>query len=327
MTSSIDSRVTAPTSAQQAEQECRKQSLMAIMSKGLPTLPGYILDLNALLSSPSVDLKKVGKLIRTDPSLSAQILKLCNSALFGMKRRVLSIEQASILMGTERLRTLILTCSAMQFAGKSLPGDSHVNFWQHSFLSALLSERIANVIDYFEKEQAYLAGLLHDVGQLPLWMIVSEEGAKHRPLPPPNWADNVLLERAYFGMDHCTVGRWLAVSWNLMPSFADVLEHHHNPSQAGHDSHLAGIVATADKFLRLQTEGAAPAPEELPASELHDAADQFYFFADCMPSVSESERQAILEMLQTEYLHLLPLVELGFTNSMAPSPDRKTNES
>jgi len=169
---SLDERETRPTLEQQAEVERRKQALMTIMSKGLPTLPAYILDLNALLSSPSVDLKKVGKLIRTDPSLTAQILKLCNSALFGMKSRVLSIEQASILMGTERLRTLILTCSAMQFAGNSLRAESQLDFWQHSFLAALLSERIANLLDYSEKEQAYLAGLLHDVGQLPLWMIV-----------------------------------------------------------------------------------------------------------------------------------------------------------
>src|SRR5579863_3824155 len=103
------------------EPERRKKRLMALLSKGLPTLPAYLLDLNALLSSPSVDLKKVGKVIRTDPSLAAQVLRLCNSALFGLRRRVLSIEQAAVLLGTERLRTLMLTCSVMQLAGKNVP--------------------------------------------------------------------------------------------------------------------------------------------------------------------------------------------------------------
>jgi HD-like signal output (HDOD) protein len=320
MNTSIDGKTANLTVEEQGEQERRKQSLMSVMSKGLPTLPAYILDLNALLSSSSVDLKKVGKLIRTDPSLSAQILRLCNSAMFGMKRRVLSIEQASILMGTERLRTLILTCSAMQFAGKSLPADSQLNFWQHSFLAALLSERIANAVDYFEKEQAYLAGLLHDVGQLPLWMIVSQEGAKHRPPPPSNWIDNVEVERTYFGMDHCTVGRWLALSWNLMPSFIDVLEHHHTPALAGHDSYLAGIVAAADKFLRSQTEAASSVSDEVVDSEAHVVPDHGTFLTECMPQLSEVERQAILEMLQTEYIHMLPLVQLGFAGS-APDGD------
>src|SRR5246127_3435042 len=102
---------------------------MTILSQGLPTLPTYVLDLNALLSSASVDLKKVGNVIRTDPSLSAQVLRLCNSALFGLRHRVISIEQAAILLGTERLRTLVLTCSVMQFAGKRLPKAQLTTFW------------------------------------------------------------------------------------------------------------------------------------------------------------------------------------------------------
>src|SRR5579863_5246578 len=117
------------------EQERRKKRLAAILSQTLPTLPNYVLDLNALLSSPSVDLKKVGNVIRTDPSLSAQVLRLCNSALFGLRRRVISIEQAAILLGTERLRTMVLTCSVMQFAGKRISAAQLNAFWQHSFLS------------------------------------------------------------------------------------------------------------------------------------------------------------------------------------------------
>src|SRR5437660_3396882 len=146
------------------QQDRRKKRLMAILGQGLPTLPNYVLDLNALLSAPTVDLKKVGNVIRTDPSLSAQVLRLCNSALFGLRRRVLSIEQGAILLGSERLRTLVLTCSVMQFAGKRMPASQLMPFWQHSFLCALLSERIARQVDYFEKEQAYLGGLLHDLG-------------------------------------------------------------------------------------------------------------------------------------------------------------------
>jgi HD-like signal output (HDOD) protein len=322
MEHSLNGKESAVMLEQQSEVERRKQALMTIMSKGLPTLPGYILDLNALLSSPSVDLKKVGKLIRTDPSLSAQILKLCNSAMFGMKSRVLSIEQASILMGTERLRTLILTCSAMQFAGNSLRAESQLNFWQHSFLAALLSERIANLVDYSEKEQAYLAGLLHDVGQLPLWMVVSQEESKRRNGPPRNWVDDTELEQQYFGMDHCMVGRWLAVSWNLMPSFVDVLEHHHKPALAEHDSYLAGIIGTADRFLLIQNEKLND--DTGVAADLLDTAEQTSFVSESLPSASEAERQAILEMLQTEYIHLLPLVQLGFAG---PTPESNGSKS
>ncbi len=308
------------------EPERRKKRLMGLLTKGLPTLPNYLLDLNALLSSPTVELKKVGKVIRTDPSLTAQVLRLCNSALFGLRHRVLSIEQAAVLLGTERLRTMVLTCSVMQFAGKHLPVNSMLSFWQHSFLAALLSERIARQVDYAEKEQAYLGGLLHDIGQLPLWMLYMEEFAKQRPLPPDDWPDNLALEREYFGMDHGKVGRWMGVSWNFMPSFMDVFEHHHDPENAQHDPYLVGIVSAADQFLQASEVPFTqePQPEtELPI-QISPITDSPAFLAQCFPLLSVGERLAILESLQTEYIHVLPLVQLGLT---AIAPDSSSNQN
>jgi putative nucleotidyltransferase with HDIG domain len=300
------------------EIEKRKQRLLGVLSQGLPTLPGYVLDLNALLSNPSVDLKKVGAVIRTDPSLSAQVLRLCNSALFGLRRRVLSIEQAAVLLGTERLRTLVLACSIMQFAGKRLTGAQLASFWQHSFLCALLSERVARQVDYFEKEQAYLGGLLHDIGQLPLWIVVMEEEAKQRTLPPLDWPDDIFVEREYFGMDHCKVGRSMGVAWNFMPSFIDVFEHHHHPERAQHDPYLVGIVAAADRFLQTQEEAtAAPAVDFSQPAEpaTSPEAEGPTLLQNCLPLLAESERQAVMEILQTEYIHLLPLVRLGLASA------------
>jgi putative nucleotidyltransferase with HDIG domain len=308
-----------PGSALALEQvDKRKQRLLDILSKGLPTLPNYVLDLNALLGSASVDLKKVGAVIRTDPSLSAQVLRLCNSALFGLRRRVISIEQAAVMLGTERLRTLVLACSVMQFAGKRLNGPQMSTFWQHSFLCALLSERVARQVDYFEKEQAYLAGLLHDIGQLPLWILIVEEEAKKRPLPPEGWTDNTAAERNYFGMDHCKVGRSMAVAWNFMPSFIDVFEHHHHPDRAQHDPYLVGIVAAADRFLLTQT--ATPVPAVADAAQNSPPLstpenEEPSFLQDCLPLLAESERAAVIEILQTEYIHLLPLVQLGLASA------------
>jgi HD-like signal output (HDOD) protein len=350
-TSNVSQRMAAE------EQERRKNRLMGVLSKGLPTLPTYVLDLNVLLAQPTVDLKKVGNVIRTDPSLTAQVLRLCNSALFGLRHRVISIEQAAILVGTERLRTLVLTCSVMQFAGKRLPKERLNTFWHHSFLSALLAERLAGQLHYCEKEQAYLGGLLHDIGQLPMWILVLSEQEAHRTPPPPDWVDNVPTERDYFGMDHCKVGRWMGVSWNYMPSFIDVFEHHHAPEKAQHDPYLVGIVAAADQFLiqqaaaiearvpKMELAGsngdgapshptphlvppAAAAPREhskLPAAPievLHSTVSDSptSFLERCLPQLVESEREAILEMLETEHLHLLPLVQLGMSVASSDAP-------
>jgi len=329
MTQSVRNSVAPPShkSPVEAERhERRKKRLMAILSKGLPTLPSYLLDLNVLLSQPTVDLKKVAKVIRTDPSLTVQVLRLCNSALFGLRRRVLSIEQAAVLLGTERLRTLVLTCAVMQFAGKHVPVKSLLGFWQHSFLSALLCERVARVVEYPETEQAYLGGLLHDIGQLPLWMLVMEESKRQKPLPPDNWPDNLAVEREYFGMDHGKVGRWMAVAWNFMPSFMDVFEHHHEPDHAQHDPYLVGLVSAVDQFLltlevpevELGNEGGpgalpempVPPPEPVSTAEEREVP---VFLVQCFPSLADSERAQVLEVLETEYIHVLPLVQLGLS--------------
>ena len=292
------------------ERERRKARLMGVLSKGLPTLPNYVLDLNVLLSQSAVDLKKVGNVIRTDPSLSAQVLRLCNSALFGLRHRVVSIEQAAILLGNERLRTLVLSCSVMQFAGNRLPKAQLSIFWHHSFLCALLSERLASHLHYPEKEQAYLGGLLHDIGQLPMWILCLGEELARRATPPANWVDNVILEREYFGMDHCKVGRWMGVSWNYMPSFIDVFEFHHAPDKAQHDPYLVGLVGAADQFLIAQARGHEP---PLPDANSVDVPQEpvVPFLEKCLPDLVESERHSVMEMFQTEYIHLLPLVQLG----------------
>jgi putative nucleotidyltransferase with HDIG domain len=228
----------------------------------------------------------------------------------------------------------------MQFAGKRLTGPQLAAFWQHSFLCALLSERVARQVDYFEKEQAYLGGLLHDIGQLPLWIVVMDEDARRRPLPPETWIDNLAVERDYFGMDHCKVGRSMAVAWNFMPSFIDVFENHHQPSRAQHDPYLVGIVAAADRFLMAQASetaavsdgtgldsvvsGVSPVASTPEASDVGPTTpiasvghenEEPTFLQECLPLLVESERHAVLEILQSEYIHLLPLVQLGLASA------------
>jgi len=314
-----DPRVeTAPSLTLEAQQR-RKTRLTAIVNQGLPPFPNTVLELTSVLSSPSVDVKKAGKLIRTDPSLSAQVLRMCNSPMFGLRSRVISIEQATILLGTERLRSLALTSSLVDYAGFGLPRDQVTNFWRHSFLAALLSERLAKAIEYSEKEQAYIAGLLHDIGQVPQWMLAVEERTIYKTAPPANWADNTSIERDHFGTDHCAIGSSMALSWNFMPSFIDVLGYHHEPEEAQHDPNLVEIVATIEHYLRTKTSDSPelaakvlrtqedPQSLEVPSLEPERIAPQF---------LRRTERQGVVEMLDKEYDRLLPLVQLGLTTTI-----------
>jgi len=294
----------------------RKERLMAILTVGLPTISAHIFELNTLLSAPSVELRKVARIIRADPSMSAQLLRMCNSALFGLRRRVLSIEEASVLMGTERLRTLVLTCSVMEFTNKQLPDELVQEFWQHSFMTGMLSERIAKWIEYSQHEQAYLGGLLHDVGLLPLLVVATEEKDLETDPPVKIRGGSLEDEKAHFGLNHCEVGRSIGTSWNFFPSFIDIFEHHHHPENSSRDPHLVGIVAAADHFSETHTLASDPALPEPP-----ELASDDDFFAVCFPRLDAEDRAELIEMLENEYLHLLPLIE--FNNPSQPKPDSK----
>jgi HD-like signal output (HDOD) protein len=308
---------TAATTTLEGQQR-RKERLMSFLKDGLPTLPSYVFELNTLLSSPSVDLKRVAKVIRNDPSMSAQVIRLCNSALFSLRRRVLSIEEAAILMGSERLRTLVLTCSMMEFTGRQLPRGEVQAFWQHSFMSGLLSERIAKWIEYTEREQAYLGGLLHDIGMLPLLVVAAEENTLKGDTIGGPWGGSLEAEKAHFGMTHCEVGRWIGQSWNFFPSFIDVFENHHSPERSVRDPHLVGIVAAADRFC--ERHSAAPPPDgetqEIPETD-PPLGDEF--LTTCLPRLDAKDRAELTEMLETEYLHLLPLIEFNNPTDL-PAP-------
>lgn len=289
------------------EQLRRRNRLMTIIEMGIPPFPHTVVELTTILSSASADVRKAAKLIRTDPSLSAQVLRLCNSPLFGLRSRVISIEQAATLLGTDRLRSLTMTSSLVDLASHGLPKDQVTSFWKHSFLAAMLSQHLAQYREYREKEQAYIAGLLHDIGQVPHWMLTTEEKRLTQGELPENWLDNTSVERRYFGMDHCEVGSRMAKSWNFMPSFVDVLVSHHEPAEAQHDPYLVQIVAAVEHYLLakeqsvLATEGDAHTPDQPRPSETERSRQPF----------AEEDWLSIVEKLDNEYNRLLPLVDRG----------------
>jgi HD-like signal output (HDOD) protein len=281
---------------------------MAALSDGLPTLPAYVFELNSLLAAAPVNLKRVGEVIRTDPSLTAQLLRLCNSAFMGFRERVTKIEHAVMMVGTERLRTMVLTCSLVEYVGRRVASEDIQSFWQHSFLTATLSERVARAISYFQPEQAYLAGLLHDIGALPLLVVASAESMPLENIVTFGCGESIELEREHFGSDHCEVGHWIGVSWNFSATLLEVMVKHHKPREATQDPHLVGLVAAADQFCvrRGIVLGAAPPELSEPANHQDQGILQI-----CLPQLKPGEADKLAEMLETDFLHLIQLMEFG----------------
>jgi HD-like signal output (HDOD) protein len=121
-------------------------------------------------------------------------------------------------------------------------------------------------------------------------------------------------------MTHCEVGRWIGQSWNFFPSFIDVFENHHQPSRSVRDPHLVGIVAAADHFCERHGLDLSADGETQELSET-DATCEDEFLRVCLPRLDAKERSELTEMLETEYLHLLPVIE--FNNATDQILDEK----
>jgi HD-like signal output (HDOD) protein len=302
-----------PTEINQAEsarlekEQSQEARVRALLAEGIPTLPAYIFELSSLLSCVPVDLRRVCRVIRTDPSLAAQVIRLCNSAMLGLRGRVSHIEHAVILLGTERLRTLVLTCSLVQHMGNLLSSADLQSFWQHSLLAATLSERCAFCLRYLETEQAYLAGLLHDLGVLPLLLLAA--GSRDPKLAPGSiaWGESIELERQHSGVDHCLVGKCIGLSWNFAPQIIEVLEFHHRPQDARYDRTLVEIVVAADLVCQMHGVRVGGEPSQI---ALADRSVYKSLLDNSTQSLTDAERSELAKVLELEFAEMMHLLEL-----------------
>jgi HD-like signal output (HDOD) protein len=286
----------------------RNARLRATLREGLPHLPSYVFELNFLLSQAPVDLKRVSQVIHTDPTLTAQVLRVCNSAALGWQGRIIDIEEAVILLGSEQLRAFALTGKLMAYAERRLPAASLQAFWQHSLLVALLGERLARWTGYYSPEEAYLGGLLHDIGTLPLLVVSFAERKHGEAWEFGDWQGTPAGEREHFGLDHGSIGRSLGVDWNFPASLLEVFEFHHKPERAVADPRLVRIVAAADQFC--QRHGVALGGKLENPAEFNCQPDT-RLLQSLLPGLDDAQGAHLARSLETEFVRVFSLANFG----------------
>jgi putative nucleotidyltransferase with HDIG domain len=224
----------------------RRRRVVSLLTAGLPLPRGRAFELLRLLSQPVLDLRGVTTLIDRQPLLHTQLLGFSASASFRAVGAPRGVAETAVLLGSERLRALTWGCALAEFAAQRLPLATMRAFWQHSILTALLAEKIAREAQPEAAERAYLAGLLHDIGRLPLLVALQEQDPETEG-GSFSAHDEPAAERRYFGLDHAELGRWIALSGSLSAWLRDALAHHHDPACACDDPSLAAIVAAADR--------------------------------------------------------------------------------
>jgi HD-like signal output (HDOD) protein len=215
----------------------------------LPSVPAVYFELLKALEDPDCPTERIGEIVATDPALTAKILQLVNSAFFGFAREVSSASEAVMLLGVSTIRSLALTMHLFSaFGGVESGHWSMEKAWRHSMRVGQWAKRIVELegADQGTAEQAFTAGILHDVGKLILvdnlserYLEVLERAAKeNRPV--------VEIEQEALGATHADVGAYLLDLWGLPAPLVEAAALHHEPGRTSAltFSPLAAVHAT-----------------------------------------------------------------------------------
>lgn len=222
-----------------------------------PSIPGVFLPLLELLSVPAEDARvdEVVRLVSYDNTIAAQCLRVASSPLFGLAQAPKSIAGAVITLGLRRVETILLTCCM----GQAFPANKWVLdpgiFWRHSLGCAMVCRKFSEKLASVDGEQAYMAGLLHDLGFIVNCMAFPEEFAPALELACREQIPLDEAERTSMGFTHCETGRALAEKWNLGKNMIEVIAHHHAPEHSATAQPLVALVHLSDRLCRVRSLG------------------------------------------------------------------------
>jgi len=210
--------------------------------RDLVTLPEAALRISRLVNDPNSTSADIGREISNDVALTARLLRIANSPALGQQGKISDISRAITVLGTRQVRDLTVGLAAIRsFEGISNHLVTMESFWRHSLLCAVAASHVAARRRGSRGDSPFVAGLLHDVGQLVLFSEAPEleRKALSKSIDERDDLGLYLCEREALGFDHQAVGLALAQSWGLPRTLQECIEFHHEPHRAQAHSHRA----------------------------------------------------------------------------------------
>ena len=203
-----------------------------------------------MVESDRVSAEKIGKTIGQDYALAAKVLRLVNSAFYGLGGRVSSVTSAVILLGFNVVRGVVLSASVFELMDKGI-----VWLWEHSLGTAIASGVIAKALYVSEPEEVSVAGLLHDIGKVVVPAKMPETYRQISERIQNTTLSTGEVEKQILGFDHSRIGMWLADEWRFPANLTEPIVYHHTPSLAKEARIQTAIVHLADILIRAKNFG------------------------------------------------------------------------
>jgi putative nucleotidyltransferase with HDIG domain len=221
--------------------------------KEIPSLPVSVSKVLKICNNPSANPVDLNHVISLDPVLTGRLLQLINSAYYGLNSRVTSLIKAITMLGINTVKNLTLSSAILSTLSKNKEhsGLDMEGFWQHCLCVGVTSKLLAakQGIDHKYCQEYFTAGLLHDIGKIPLNAVLSRDYMGIFSTADSEQKELFIAENDNFGINHCTAGGMIAKAWKLENIVADVIKWHHSIDEYnGEFMHILYSVAIANYF-------------------------------------------------------------------------------
>lgn len=261
----------------------------------LPPLPQVAAQVLRIAADPDSTTDELQRVITTDQALASQILKIANSAMFGMMREVKTLTQAIMTLGFSTIKSVVIASSAKNLYSRGSVGFQERLMWEHALTTALAGRAFGKQLRYARSEEVFLAGLMHDIGKSVMGIKFPDRyGAIIRTIYNEQ-GDALELELETFGFDHTMVGEALLHSWNLAQSIEQTVRWHHEPAEAPTENRsLTALVALGNQMALDQKIGFGR-PEALA-----HATRQAMEILNLTPETLEGHKESVLSALELD---------------------------
>jgi putative nucleotidyltransferase with HDIG domain len=212
----------------------------------LPPLPHVASRVIELVGNPDTNAGDLEQVISRDQALTARVLKIANSALFGRREMVSTLSQAIVLLGFKTVHSLVIAASTETFYRSTSIRFKDKLLWEHAVATALAAGYLARDCRYRGVEEAFLGGLLHDIGKVALDINLEE---RYQGIIERVYNEEVTFvdaEREMLGFDHAEVGALVVKKWNLPEALEEAVRLHHRAMSSLVDPTLCAIVSLAN---------------------------------------------------------------------------------
>ena len=212
----------------------------------LPTLPGVLTEVTKLIENPDTSTEAIAKVISTDQVLSAKVLKMVNSPIYGFPGRISSIQHALVLLGFNVVRGIIISTSVFDMMVAAMKG-----LWEHSLGCATACNIIARRAGFEDPEEYAVAGLLHDLGKVVTAVQLPDVHDSVLQAVQAKQLTYFQAEKDVLGFGHDRINAWLGKHWGLPPNIREAMTRHHAPQLAEFYKPMACVVHIGDFLVRL----------------------------------------------------------------------------